>query len=42
MFAWLPVAQKAALRQALRSQQQAVADAVAKAQKEEEAALAAR
>ena len=40
MFAWLPVAQKASLRQALRAQQQAVADSQERARREEEAALA--
>lgn len=42
MMAWLPVAQKAMLRQALRAQQQAVADSLARAQREEEAVLAMR
>ena len=38
-MAWLPVAQKGALRQALRYQQQKVDEAVKAAQEEEEAAL---
>lgn len=42
MMGWLPVAQKAALRQTLRAQQQVVAESVEKARKEEEAALAVR
>lgn len=42
MMAWLPVAQKAQLRQALRIQQQIIADAQEKARREEEAALALR
>ena len=39
---WLPMEQKAAIRQALRAQQQKSEDAAKKAQQEEEAALAAR
>ena len=39
---WMPIRQKALLRQALRAQQQKVADALQVAQEEEEAALKAR
>ena len=41
-MAWLPVEQKAVLRQALRAQQQAVADSQERQRREEEAALAMR
>lgn len=42
MMAWLPVPQKAALRQALRQQQQVLAESQEKARQEEQAALAMR
>ena len=42
VMAWLPVEQKAVLREALRAQQQAVADSQERQRREEEAALAMR